>query len=196
MEKRCRTHANSSNQRIFLTNRHISARTARMPNTTPDHLIIEPAGLDDLDAIERIEQRAYPFPWSQAVLRNAVRSDEAFSYFYVARLRQLPDEPGVMIGYHHFWLVVDEVHILNIAIDPAYQRRGYAGRLLRFTFDFGREHGALSAFLEVRASNLAARKLYTDFGFERIDIRRSYYSDNREDAYVMKCWFEERSLGT
>ncbi len=163
-----------------------------MSGNTTQHLIIEPATLNDLDTIERIEHRAYPFPWSQTVLRNAVRSDETFSYFYVARLRKLPDDSGVIIGYHHFWLVVDEVHILNIAIEPAYQRRGYASRLLQFALDFGRERGALSAFLEVRASNLAARELYAHFGFERIEIRTSYYSDNQEDAHVMKLWFEEK----
>jgi len=166
-----------------------------MPCNTAVQLIIEPATLDNLDDIERIEQRAYPFPWSWAVLRNAVRSDEAFSYFYVGRLPKASDAPGMIIGYHHFWLVADEVHILNLAIDPAYQRQGYASQLLQFAIDFGQEQGACNAFLEVRASNTAAQQLYAHFGFERIDTRTAYYADNKEDAYVLKKWFEEKGSG-
>ncbi len=161
-------------------------RSKHMVSETAQQLMIGPATPDDLDTIERIEQRAYPFPWSREVLGHAVQSDEAFSYFYVARLQEVPKGADPIIGYHHFWLVADEVHILNIAIDPVYQRRGYASRLLQFALDFGRERGASSAFLEVRASNRAAQQLYAHFGFERIDVRKAYYSDNQEDAYVMK----------
>lgn len=161
-------------------------RNTPMLNENREPLIIRPATLGDLDAIEQIEQRAYPHPWSRAVLRNAVRGDEDFSYFYVARLEMSEAACGPIIGYHHFWLVADELHILNIAIDPAYQRRGYAGQLLQFAFDFGQQRGALSAFLEVRASNLPAQKLYASFGFTRIDTRSGYYSDTHEDAYVMR----------
>jgi ribosomal-protein-alanine N-acetyltransferase len=161
-----------------------------MSHNTPAQLIIQPATPDNLDVIEAIEQRAYPHPWTRSVLGNAIRNEDAFSYFYVARL---PEDPETIIGYHHFWVVADEVHILNIAIDPAYQRQGYASQLLRFAFAFGRERGARSAFLEVRASNAAAQKLYAHFGFERIDIRKAYYSDNKEDAYVLKMRLVEGS---
>lgn len=159
-----------------------------MLRNTPAQLIIEPATPDNLDVIEAIEQRAYPYPWSRAVLRHAICNDDAFSYFYIARLSE---NPQTIIGYHHFWVVADEVHILNLAVDPAYQRQGYASQLLRFAFDFGRERGARSAFLEVRASNSAAQELYAHFGFERIDIRKVYYSDNKENAHVLKIRFVE-----
>jgi ribosomal-protein-alanine N-acetyltransferase len=153
-------------------------------------LIIEVATPDDLSAIERIEQRAYPFPWKRSVLKNAIASDDAFSFFYVARLCEVSPDPGRIIGYHYFWVVADEVHILNIAVDPAYQRRGYAGRLLEFAFTFGQQQGANCAFLEVRASNRIAQQVYAHLGFQQIRLRKAYYSNNQEDAYVLKKWFQ------
>ena len=149
---------------------------------------IQQATLDDLDAIVTIENRAYPFPWPRNVLRQGITAEEAFSYFFLGRLHETPKVPDNIVGYHYFWLVADEVHILNIAVDPVYQRRGYASQLLQFGLDFGWERGACSAFLEVRASNIAAQQFYTCFGFQRIGVRKAYYADSKEDAYVLKKW--------
>lgn len=149
--------------------------------------IIEPAKPNDIDRIVEIESRAYPFPWSRPLLLAEINGKN-FSYVYVARLVRPASEDYPIIGYHYFWLVADEVHILNIAVDPEYQRTGCGTRLLQFALDFGVERGAHSAFLEVRASNLAAQKFYAHFGFHQVGIRKQYYSDNKEDAYVMRKW--------
>ncbi len=132
-----------------------------------------------------LENRAYPFPWTRNVLLSEINGD-SFSYVYVARLQGGNGAAGKIIGYHFFWLVSDELHILNIAVDPDYQRQGLGRYLLDFACDFGRERGARCALLEVRVSNTAALELYTRMGFQQIGLRKHYYSENKEDAYVMK----------
>lgn len=80
--------------------------------------------------------------------------------------------------------VLDEVHILNIAVAPAYQRRSIGRRLLSFLFDLCRMQGMRDLYLEVRVSNAPAISLYEHFGFRELTIRRRYYPDG-EDACVM-----------
>lgn len=148
-------------------------------------MTIEPATIHDHEEIVAIENRTFAFPWSHNVLKSEING-ESFSFAYVARLRTQADQPGKIIGYNFFWLVADEVHILNVAVDPEYQGMGCGKRLMRFAEQFGAERGAIVMFLEVRVSNTAAQNLYTGLGFHRIDRRKHYYSDNMEDAYVMK----------
>jgi ribosomal-protein-alanine N-acetyltransferase len=155
-------------------------------------IIIESAKPDDIDRIVEIENRAYPFPWSRPLLLAEINGKH-FSYVYVARLVRPTSEDHSIIGYHYFWLVLDEVHILNIAVEPEYQRTGCGSQLLQFGLDFGLKRGACSAFLEVRASNLAAQQFYADFGFHQVGIRKQYYSDNKEDAYVMRKWLDREA---
>ncbi len=154
-------------------------------NTGDLHVQFMPAQKTDIEQIEAIEQRAYPFPWARNVLLEEIEG-ESFSYVYVARLVTASGQPGAITGYHFFWLVSDEIHILNIAVDPEYQGCGLGTRLMQFAINFGKERGATCAFLEVRVSNLPAQQLYAKLGFKRIGLRKRYYSDNKEDAYVMK----------
>ena len=157
---------------------------------------IEPAEIYDLDEIEALENRAYPFPWSRKILLAEI-DGESFSYVYVARLqngnRMLGDTLGAIIGYNFFWLVSDEVHILNIAVDPEYQGQGLGKYLMNFAISFGQERGATSILLEVRASNTVAQQLYTGLGFKQIGIRKKYYANNKENALVMKKVLTERN---
>jgi ribosomal-protein-alanine N-acetyltransferase len=146
---------------------------------------MELAQLEDLDEIVAIENRAYPFPWSRSVLLAEIGGRE-FSFVYVARMPHDSAFPEKIIGYIFFWLVSGEVHILNVAVDPDYRGYGYGKFMMQFALDFGLERGARSAFLEVRASNAEAQQLYTHLGFRPVGIRRRYYSNNKEDAYVMK----------
>jgi ribosomal-protein-alanine N-acetyltransferase len=155
-----------------------------MQSNQPPPIVIEPARLNDIDDIVAIENQAYRFPWSRSVLLAEING-EKFSYVYVARLSETSSFPHKLIGYHYFWVVSDEVHILNLAVAPDYQRHGYGRQLLQFALDFGRERGAISAFLEVRASNTVALQLYTQLGFFQIGTRKKYYG-TEEDAYVLK----------
>ncbi|MBD3305581.1 ribosomal-protein-alanine N-acetyltransferase [candidate division KSB3 bacterium] len=154
---------------------------------TLESVSIEPATPADIDEIVAIEQRAYAYPWSRQVLLGEI-NDEPFSFVYVARVEHLPVAKAKMIGYNFFWIVADEAHILNIAVDPAYQGTGLGKRLMQFAIAVGAERGAASVLLEVRPSNVVAQSLYRRLGFQQIGVRRNYYGDNHEDAYVMRKW--------
>ena len=148
------------------------------------HVVIELAQISDIDEIVALEHRAFPFPWSRNVLLGEI-DGEHFSYAYVARLIGEDGIPDKIIGYHFFWLVADELHILNIAVDPDYQGCGLGTLLMNFAADFGRERGARSMLLEVRVSNTPAQALYHKLGFQQVGLRKKYYADNKEDAYAM-----------
>jgi ribosomal-protein-alanine N-acetyltransferase len=90
-----------------------------------------------------------------------------------------------VVGYAGLWLMVDEAHITTFAIHPAWRRRRLGERLLLAVLDVARAQRAREATLEVRLSNLAARRLYEKYGFRPVGLRPNYYSDDREDALIM-----------
>ncbi len=149
------------------------------------HVVIELAKISDIDAIVALENRAFPFPWSRNILLAEI-DGEPFSYVYVARLINDGGIPNNIIGYHFFWLVADEVHVLNIAVDPDYRGCGLGKTLMDFAADFGRERGAQTILLEVRVSNMPAQALYRKLGFQQVGLRKKYYANNKEDAYAMQ----------
>jgi len=96
----------------------------------------------------------------------------------------LGEEPPV-VGFAGLWIMADEAHITNIAVRKGYQRQGIGEHLLIAMISLAMEQNARTLILEVRASNTTAQKLYYKYGFTQVDIRRSYYTDNKEDALVM-----------
>jgi ribosomal-protein-alanine N-acetyltransferase len=94
--------------------------------------------------------------------------------------------PPPLSGYICVWVVGEELHVNNLAVDPRWRRRGIAGALLEAALDHGRLQGARRAFLEVRASNMAAQGLYRRYGFEAAGVRKRYYDHPTEDAVIMK----------
>jgi ribosomal-protein-alanine N-acetyltransferase len=96
------------------------------------------------------------------------------------------DSAGEQIAaYCFFRLVADELHLLKIAVTPAWRRRGIATRLLQHSFAISAREGASSVHLEVRPSNTAGMELYRKLGFEVVGRRRKYYGDSKEDAVLM-----------
>jgi ribosomal-protein-alanine N-acetyltransferase len=91
---------------------------------------------------------------------------------------------GRIAGYALFWHVTDEIHLLNVAVDPADRRRGYGRQLVDEVITYARAHDAAKVLLEVRVSNVAAIGLYRALGFEEINRRKRYYDDG-EDALEM-----------
>jgi len=89
------------------------------------------------------------------------------------------------VAYGGIWLMVDEAHVTTFAVDPRYRRRRIGERLLLALLDLARDRQAREATLEVRLSNLPARRLYEKYGFRPVGIRPRYYSDNQEDALIM-----------
>lgn len=136
---------------------------------------------EDVDQVLAIEQASFTMPWSKNLFLSEFRSP-LISTLLVA----LADAPERMVvGYLVYWLVEDEMHILNIAVAPAFRREGISRRLVLAGLKRAFEKGAKRAFLEVRASNEAAQKLYASFGFSGTALRRDYYDMPTEDAVIM-----------
>lgn len=132
----------------------------------------------DLPAIMAIERVAYEFPWTEGIMRDC------FRFGYVCKVYE--SRAGIL-GYGILSIGAGECHFLNICIAPSQQRRGHGARLVKALLDIARQARARSAILEVRASNLAAFKLYDKLGFNEIGVRKNYYPTRtgREDALVL-----------
>ena len=147
-------------------------------------LLIDPMRRDDLPEVLTIEVASFAHPWTEEMFeKDLERAD--ISQSWVARLTEAGTPPPI-VGYICTWVIGEELHINNIAVAPRWRRRGIAGALLTATLEHGRVHGASSAFLEVRVSNVGAQTLYRQFGFEATGVRRRYYDHPIEDAVVMK----------
>jgi len=92
---------------------------------------------------------------------------------------------GVVVGFAGIWLIIDEAHIINVAVLPEYRRNGIAKKLMVELLVRAKEKGAVCSTLEVRAGNEPAIKLYEGFGYVTVGRRKAYYHDNKEDALVM-----------
>lgn len=96
-----------------------------------------------------------------------------------------PDTLEYITGFCGMWLMVDEVHIINIAVREAHRGQGIGETLLISSIDMATALKGVLVTLEVRASNKVAQNLYTKYGFQQMGIRKAYYTDNKEDAYIM-----------
>ncbi len=139
--------------------------------------IVEPMRLEDLNRILEIEQASFNQPYSRELFEEELKLTMAFPH--VVRLG------SKIVGYIDYWVVKDEVHLINVAVDPEYRRLHLGTLLMEHLIKVGLEKGALRITLDVRESNLAALRLYENFGFEKTAVRRRYYTDNQEDAWVM-----------
>lgn len=92
-----------------------------------------------------------------------------------------------LVGWGGIWCVADEAEIASVCVDPAYRRLGGGRKLLQTLLKRARLSGAQNVYLEVRASNQAAQKLYRGAGFECIGVRKRYYTNPSEDAVLMRC---------
>jgi len=144
-------------------------------------LLIRRAGLADVTAIWAIEKLSFPTPWSRwsFLLELSQRNSRTLVASPPA------PQPWQTWGYLIFWVVLEEMHILNLAVHPEYRRRGIARRLLAEGLAQARTLGAELAWLEVRPSNLAARALYKSLGFKEVGRRPHYYDDTKEDALLL-----------
>lgn len=136
---------------------------------------------EDIDQVLAIEQDSFSMPWSRNLFLSEFRSPLVSSL-----LVALADSPErTVIGYIVFWNVSDEMHILNLAVASGLRRQGIARKLVLAALKRASGRGAQRAFLEVRASNAAAHKFYSDLGFTGTAVRRDYYELPTEDAIVM-----------
>ena len=147
---------------------------ARAP-VTP---LVEPMRFEDLEAVHRIERASFRTPWPPHAYRAELETNRLAQYL-VARVG---DE---VVGFAGMWLMVDEGHITTFAVAPEWRRQGIGEWLLLALLDLARSRAAREATLEVRLSNMAARRLYEKYGFRPAGLRPRYYSDDNEDALIM-----------
>ncbi len=164
---------------------------------------IEPMTTQDLAAVMEIDQTAFPAPWSTRAYEYELHYNEMAHYF-VARLdtsarqsrgvwnwlRRLgranpPMAAPLLVGYVGYWLMAGEAHISAIAVRAGYRGHSYGELLLAFTLQDATRRGAHVATLEVRVSNILAQQLYLKYNFDKVGMRKAYYADNNEDAFIM-----------
>lgn len=178
-----------------------------LPNYTPDmsddlddvqhpRIVLRDMTEEDIRAVRRIESLAYEDAWPartfEEELRNAfahyrvaVESPPERSGVLAAIRRKIAGSPDRILGFMGCWYMVDQIHLVTLAVDPTEQGRGVGRRLLLDLFDLARASELRTAVLEVRVSNTRARRLYEEFGFRLKGTLHQYYQDNNEDAHMM-----------
>jgi [ribosomal protein S18]-alanine N-acetyltransferase len=140
----------------------------------------------DLEDILRIEEVSFATPWTRNMFMDELAN--VFSRTIVFK------QAGVLVGYMCFWTVLDEAHLLNIAVSPELRGRGLGHKMMTYLEETSRGRGLEKIILEVARRNAPARRLYKKFGFHSIGFRRMYYTAEKDDALVMqKRIGEERS---
>jgi [ribosomal protein S18]-alanine N-acetyltransferase len=133
----------------------------------------------DIDRIVTIEKRSFAAPWSKRIFRETMSFPLSFNIVIGKRV------DNTVVGYANFYVIGNEVQVLNIAVSPESRKKGYAARLLGHAIETLSVREAEDFFLEVRPSNVDAIRLYEGFGFKKVGIRKKYYTETNEDAIVM-----------
>ncbi|CAH0347687.1 ribosomal protein S18-alanine N-acetyltransferase [Bacillus sp. CECT 9360] len=133
---------------------------------------------EDIDQVMIVERQSFTLPWSREAFYNELYHNQFAKYLVV-------EDEGKIAGYCGAWIVIDEAHITNIAVLPEYRGKKLGEALLLKMMELSKSMGVMRMTLEVRVSNVVAQSLYKKLGFQKGGIRRNYYTDNLEDAYVM-----------
>jgi [ribosomal protein S18]-alanine N-acetyltransferase len=167
---------------ILLEKQSVSLKAMTERTVAIDTLRITELLSSDIPDVVAIEQSSNPEPWTrESFLEELLRPH---SHLLVARV---PAGIGTTVaGYLCFWLVADEVQILNLAVHQAYRRQGIGRALLVHCLNFGSREKTRKAILEVRSSNSAAQRLYQSLGFRAVGARAGYYGGMGEHAILME----------
>lgn len=141
-------------------------------------IVIRRMTTEDLDGVMEIEVEAFPTPWPREAYEKEITKND-LAYYVVA------ESDGRIVGYAGLWEVVGEGHITNVAVRKERRGEGISNLLMEALLERVIALHFYGLTLEVRVSNTPARSLYEKFGFESVGVRKSYYSDNGEDAVVM-----------
>jgi [ribosomal protein S18]-alanine N-acetyltransferase len=142
--------------------------------------------LEDLARVMDIERDGFAHPWSAELIRRELSHDWSTILLATAAREGEGGQPAeAVLGFVVFWLVHDEIHVLNVATAAEERRRGVARALMEEAAARGRQAGARLATLEVRRSNAPALELYRSLGYRQVGVRLNYYVDEGEDAIVM-----------
>lgn len=130
----------------------------------------------DLPQIMAIERASFTSPWSESYFKHELYNP--ITHFYLIEYQEQ------VAGYIVFWLIVDEIHIANLAVHPQFRKAGLGTKLLNYALEMGQRHKVKQVTLEVNERNTAAIQLYTKLQFKPLGRRPKYY-ENRDDALIM-----------
>ena len=131
----------------------------------------------DIDEIMQIEQKCFTLPWSRESYLGELNNN--FATYLVC------DFEGEIAGYGGIWVVFEDAHITNVAVNPDFRQSGMGTTLMQELEQIARDKKAQQILLEVRPSNKAALAMYRNLGYFPTGLRQNYYSDNGEDAIIM-----------
>ena len=143
-------------------------------------ITVRKARPEDAEGIYAVEQESFSVPWSLSSIQRELTHIELTMYYVL-------EDQGTIAGYAGLWHVLDEGQITNIALLKKYRGQGYGELLLRVLMEEAWKRDCKDIFLEVRFSNMPALALYRKLGYEVVSVRKKYYSEPVEDAYVMDC---------
>ena len=169
---------------------------------------IAPMQIDDIPEVSRVERQCFTNPWPQSAYRRELRNSSNNAYIVLwqhddtqppataeesrGALSMLPffrrgerASEDRIVGFAGMWILYDEAHVTTIGVTPDLRGKGLGELLLVRLFEIASERNAEWVTLEVRVSNASAQALYHKYGFTQQGVRRRYYSDNGEDAYIM-----------
>lgn len=136
--------------------------------------------LADVDGVHAIEEATFPRPWTREDFVKEMTQNACARYL-------VAEQAGEIVGFAGAWIVLDEAHITNIAVAKARRGQGVGKALTRGLLQYAANLGVVYATLEVRRSNGVAQGLYKGLGFVYVGLRKRYYEDNGEDAFIFCC---------
>ena len=142
-----------------------------------DQITIQRMTSDDLEEVARLEKLCFSDPWNKKSFEEEL--EHRFSVAMVAKIDQK------VVGYTCLWYVDEQMEIANFAVSPEFRRKGIGRMLMESVFWEARKRTCTSMMLSVREANIAARNLYTGFGFVEVGRRKRYYRLPIEDAIIM-----------
>lgn len=131
----------------------------------------------DVERIAELEKICFRSPWSESAIRGELRNKLAHY--------QVAVHENQVIAYAGMWVFLGEAHITNVAVAPEHRQKGLGRALMLHMMKTAQQHKANAMTLEVRESNIAAQTLYFHLGFEKAGVRKAYYSDTGEAAWIL-----------
>ena len=136
--------------------------------------------ISDVPAVHRLEQAIFSMPWSEKDFVYEMTENKVARYLVI-------EEAGEIIAFAGAHIILDQAHVTNIAVRQDCRGRGLGRMITRALMQYASNLGAEYLTLEVRQSNVTAQNLYKSLGFVKVNVRKRYYEDTGEDAWLMVC---------
>ena len=136
--------------------------------------------LSDVPAVHRLEEAIFSMPWSEKDFVYEMTENKVARYLVI-------EEAGEIIAFAGAHIILDQAHVTNIAVRQDCRGRGLGRMITRALMQYASNLGAEYLTLEVRQSNVTAQNLYKSLGFVKVNVRKRYYEDTGEDAWLMVC---------